>query len=117
MATAAETTAPSTSISAGWLDPFLEAWRPGTGKPRAIREPADGCHRESRGVGSDVVVELRTDPGDVRVKLPAPALKDGVIGRVLDERVRKGKNGVWNFAVTNRQTGGCEKPQPVVERL
>ena len=25
---------------AGWLDPFLADWRPGTGEPREIREPA-----------------------------------------------------------------------------
>ena len=40
MATAPETAAASTSTSAGWLDPFLEEWRPGTGEPRALREPA-----------------------------------------------------------------------------
>ena len=28
--------------SAGWLDPFLAAWQPGTGEPREIREPATG---------------------------------------------------------------------------
>jgi len=39
MATAPETAA-SMSTSAGWLDPFLEEWRPGTGEPRAVREPA-----------------------------------------------------------------------------
>ena len=27
---------------AGWLDPFLASWRPGTGEPREIREPASG---------------------------------------------------------------------------
>jgi benzaldehyde dehydrogenase (NAD) len=27
-----------------WLDPFLESWRPGTGEPREIREPATGRH-------------------------------------------------------------------------
>ena len=39
------TTAPeSTSepAAAGWLDPFLADWRPGTGEPREIREPATG---------------------------------------------------------------------------
>lgn len=33
------TAAPTT---AGWLDPFLADWRPGTGEPREIREPATG---------------------------------------------------------------------------
>ena len=28
--------------STSWLDPFLAAWRPGTGEPREIREPATG---------------------------------------------------------------------------
>ena len=27
-----------------WLDPFLEDWRPGTGEPREVREPATGRH-------------------------------------------------------------------------
>ena len=36
------TTAPEhdESAAAGWLDPFLADWRPGTGEPREIREPA-----------------------------------------------------------------------------
>jgi benzaldehyde dehydrogenase (NAD) len=38
-ATAPETTARSTP---GWLDPFLRAWRPGTGEAREVREPATG---------------------------------------------------------------------------
>ena len=33
------THAPATT---GWLDPFLAGWRPGTGEPREIREPASG---------------------------------------------------------------------------
>src|SRR6188472_3899560 len=40
------TTAPDTSspepAEAGWLDPFLAAWRPGTGEPKEGREPATG---------------------------------------------------------------------------
>src|SRR5258706_15905567 len=42
------TTAPDTttdgdgSASAGWLDPFLAEWTPGTGEPRETREPATG---------------------------------------------------------------------------
>ena len=37
------TTAPDTTADApGWLDPFLADWRPGTGEPREIREPASG---------------------------------------------------------------------------
>jgi benzaldehyde dehydrogenase (NAD) len=28
--------------AAGWLDPFLADWRPGTGEPRETREPATG---------------------------------------------------------------------------
>ncbi len=38
------TTAPenTTSDAPGWLDPFLADWRPGTGEPREIREPASG---------------------------------------------------------------------------
>ena len=35
------TTAPDTT-EAGWLDPFLADWRPGTGEPRETREPATG---------------------------------------------------------------------------
>src|SRR6185437_2724255 len=38
-ATAPETTAAG---SAGWLDSFLADWRPGTGEPREVREPATG---------------------------------------------------------------------------
>ncbi len=38
-ATAPETTTPA---AADWLDPFLETWRPGTGEPHEIREPATG---------------------------------------------------------------------------
>src|SRR5439155_1171784 len=40
MATTAPETRPTTSP--GWLDPFLETWRPGTGDLREIREPATG---------------------------------------------------------------------------
>ncbi len=38
------TTAPESPASGapGWLDPFLADWRPGTGEPREIREPASG---------------------------------------------------------------------------
>jgi benzaldehyde dehydrogenase (NAD) len=38
------TTAPETAREgdAGWLDPFLAGWRPGTGESRDIREPATG---------------------------------------------------------------------------
>jgi benzaldehyde dehydrogenase (NAD) len=42
------TTAPDTTTSGarnegvGWLDPFLADWRPGSGEPREIREPATG---------------------------------------------------------------------------
>ena len=35
------TTAPEIT-QAGWLDPFLADWRPGTGDPRETREPASG---------------------------------------------------------------------------
>jgi benzaldehyde dehydrogenase (NAD) len=35
------TTAPE-STQAGWLDPFLAEWRPGTGDPHEHREPASG---------------------------------------------------------------------------
>src|SRR6266550_1937952 len=37
--TAPETHAPETG---GWLDPFLVAWRPGSGQPKETREPATG---------------------------------------------------------------------------
>jgi benzaldehyde dehydrogenase (NAD) len=38
-------TAPETSTPAAeWLDPFLKAWRPGTGTPIEDREPATGIH-------------------------------------------------------------------------
>jgi benzaldehyde dehydrogenase (NAD) len=36
------TIAPEAAAGAGWLDPFLADWRPGTGEPREIREPATG---------------------------------------------------------------------------
>ena len=29
-------------VSTSWLDPFLDGWRPGSGEPREIREPASG---------------------------------------------------------------------------
>ncbi|MEA2621743.1 MAG: benzaldehyde dehydrogenase [Chloroflexota bacterium] len=32
------------SAPAEWLAPFLEDWRPGTGEPRDVREPATGRH-------------------------------------------------------------------------
>jgi benzaldehyde dehydrogenase (NAD) len=38
----ATTTAETIPAAAGWLDPFLEMWRPGTGEPRQVREPATG---------------------------------------------------------------------------
>jgi benzaldehyde dehydrogenase (NAD) len=38
-ATAPERTTPE---APGWLDPFLDDWRPGTGEPREVREPATG---------------------------------------------------------------------------
>jgi benzaldehyde dehydrogenase (NAD) len=36
------TTGGDGSASAGWLDPFLAEWNPGTGEPRETREPATG---------------------------------------------------------------------------
>jgi benzaldehyde dehydrogenase (NAD) len=41
MATTAPDTTPRAE-GAGWLDPFLAAWEPGTGELREIREPASG---------------------------------------------------------------------------
>jgi benzaldehyde dehydrogenase (NAD) len=35
-------TAPETTTAAGWLDPFLESWRPGSGETHETREPATG---------------------------------------------------------------------------
>ncbi|MDQ1324312.1 MAG: benzaldehyde dehydrogenase [Chloroflexota bacterium] len=32
----------ASTTTAGWLDPFLADWRPGTGEEREIREPASG---------------------------------------------------------------------------
>jgi benzaldehyde dehydrogenase (NAD) len=32
----------ATTAEQGWLDPFLAAWRPGSGEPREVREPATG---------------------------------------------------------------------------
>ncbi len=40
VATAPEST--SESGARGWLDPFLDAWRPGSGEPKEVREPASG---------------------------------------------------------------------------
>src|SRR3954451_25420078 len=40
--TAMVTIAPETAAEPGWLDPFLGDWRPGTGEPREVREPATG---------------------------------------------------------------------------
>jgi benzaldehyde dehydrogenase (NAD) len=34
--------APETTTAAGWLDPFLETWRPGSGETHETREPATG---------------------------------------------------------------------------
>jgi benzaldehyde dehydrogenase (NAD) len=43
MAATAPETAPETAqATAGWLDPFLAGWRPGTGEGRETREPATG---------------------------------------------------------------------------
>jgi benzaldehyde dehydrogenase (NAD) len=39
--TAPDTTSPEPT-EAGWLDPFLASWRPGTGEPKQGREPATG---------------------------------------------------------------------------
>jgi benzaldehyde dehydrogenase (NAD) len=36
------TIAPETAAEPGWLDPFLADWKPGTGEPMEIREPATG---------------------------------------------------------------------------
>ena len=36
------TIAPETAAEPGWLDPFLADWRPGTGEPKEVREPATG---------------------------------------------------------------------------
>src|SRR5689334_12692652 len=36
------TIAPEAAAEAGWLDPFLAEWRPGTGEPKEVREPATG---------------------------------------------------------------------------
>ena len=33
---------PTQAEAAGWLDPFLADWRPGTGAPHEVREPASG---------------------------------------------------------------------------
>jgi benzaldehyde dehydrogenase (NAD) len=37
-------TAPAKTTSAGWLDPFLADWQPGTGDPVEVHEPATGRH-------------------------------------------------------------------------
>jgi benzaldehyde dehydrogenase (NAD) len=37
-------TAPAKTPSAGWLDPFLAEWQPGSGEPVEVREPATGRH-------------------------------------------------------------------------
>jgi benzaldehyde dehydrogenase (NAD) len=42
------TTAPESRSAAGeksdWLEPFLADWKPGTGEPREVKEPATGRH-------------------------------------------------------------------------
>jgi benzaldehyde dehydrogenase (NAD) len=37
-------TAPAATTRTGWLDPFLATWRPGTGVPADVHEPATGRH-------------------------------------------------------------------------
>jgi len=37
-------TAPAETTNAGWLDPFLADWEPGTGSPVDVTEPATGRH-------------------------------------------------------------------------
>jgi benzaldehyde dehydrogenase (NAD) len=40
----AATVPDTTPAAAGWLEPFLEGWRPGSGAPIEDREPATGLH-------------------------------------------------------------------------
>ena len=35
---------PTQAASQGWLDPFLADWKPGTGGPHEVHEPATGRH-------------------------------------------------------------------------
>ncbi len=49
---------------AQWLDAFLEDWRPGTGEPRDVREPATGRH---------LLTVAQSTPDDVRRAAAAAA--------------------------------------------
>ncbi len=49
-------TAPETTATPGWLDTFLASWRPGTGEPRELHEPA---------TGRALITVSQATPGDV----------------------------------------------------
>ncbi len=75
------TTAPDPTIpvaDAGWLDPFLADWRPGTGEPREIHEPASG---------RPLLTLVQSTPDDVaRAAAAAAAAQPAWAATSYDER-------------------------------
>src|SRR5260221_3420954 len=74
-------TAPETTPAApGWLDPFLEDWRPGSGAPIEDREPATGIH---------LLTIAGSTPGDVaRASAAAAAAQPAWADTDYQERAR-----------------------------
>jgi benzaldehyde dehydrogenase (NAD) len=73
------TTAPETT-QAGWLDPFLADWRPGTGQPRELKEPA---------TGRSLLTLPQSTPADVaRAAGAAAAAQPAWADTSYDERAR-----------------------------
>src|SRR3954454_23702427 len=78
--TAMVTTAPEPAAEPGWLDPFLADWRPGTGEPREIREPA---------TGRPLITLVQGTPDDVaRAAAAAAAAQPAWAATSYDERAR-----------------------------
>src|SRR5437016_3453825 len=72
-------TAPETT-QAGWLDPFLADWRPGTGEPRELKEPA---------TGRSLLTLPQSTPADVaRAAGAAAAAQPAWADTSYDERAR-----------------------------
>jgi benzaldehyde dehydrogenase (NAD) len=66
--------------STSWLDPFLASWRPGTGEPREIREPASG---------RPLLTLAQSTPGDVaEAARRAKAAQPAWAATSYDERAR-----------------------------
>jgi benzaldehyde dehydrogenase (NAD) len=66
--------------STSWLEPFLASWRPGTGEPREIREPASG--RSLLTIAQSTVGDVAEAAGRAKAAQPAWAATS------YDERAR-----------------------------